>query len=567
VPALAGPELASERPERRDGSDHLASLPVNTLPDWLIPLPDAEAMRAIDRWAIEERGVPSLDLMERAGAGVARAVERLAPDGPVAVACGKGNNGGDGLVVARLLRDAGREVTVACVAPPEQFCGDARKNLERLGGDDPLTLPAGEESELGRQAFERAVVVVDALLGTGFEGEPRGVLADAIGAVNAAGAPVVSVDVPSGVDASTGVVRGRAVCAAVTVTFHAAKPGLWIRPGKAHAGVVETIDIGIPRGGPAETRVGLISPLVLDTLPRREASWTKFSSGHVLVAGGSRGLTGAPSMAAHASMRAGAGYVTACVPYSLQGILASGGRPEMMTRGLADEDGALTSDGVERVLSETERGGALALGPGLGRSEGAVAFARALARRAQVALVLDADGLNAHAGRLRELAVREAPTVLTPHAGELGRLLGVDSAEIERERLRHACAAAGQAAAVLVLKGDDTLIADPQGRVAVSPGASPALATAGSGDVLTGVIAALLAQGLDAFTAAATGVFVHVMAGREAARRAGAAEGVVASDVIAALPAARAGTALSGVEHPGGERRPRGGDGKRAHAP
>jgi len=368
----------------------------------------------------------------------------------------------------------------------------------------------------------------------------RGPVGEAIDAINAAGAPVVSVDVPSGVDASSGVVSEGAVRASVTVTFHAAKPGLWIRPGKAYAGEVATIDIGIPRGAPGECAIGLIEPSVLALLARRDGSSTKFSSGHVLVTGGSRGLTGAPRMAAQASMRAGAGYVTACVPASLQAILASAAPAELMTRGLADDaDGSLTAGAVASVLKDTERGGALALGPGLGRSDGATAVARSLAREATVALVLDADGLNAHAGRLSELAGRSAPTVLTPHAGELGRLLAVDSSQIERERLRHARAAAEQARAVVVLKGDDTLIADPDGRVAVSPGASPALATAGTGDVLTGVIAALLAQGLDAFTAGAAGVFLHGAAGREAARRLGAAEGVVASDVIEALPAAR----------------------------
>jgi NAD(P)H-hydrate epimerase len=245
-------------------------------------------------------------------------------------------------------------------------------------------------------------------------------------------------------------------------------------------------------------------------------------------------------------MRTGAGYVTACVPASLQAILASAGPFEMMSRGLADDAGALTAAAVDSVLKETERGGSLALGPGLGRSDGAVALARALAQQAAVAMVLDADGLNAHAGQLRELARRRAPTVLTPHAGELGRLLELDSAEIERERLRHVRAAAELAGAVVVLKGDDSLIADPSGHVAVSPGGVPALATAGTGDVLTGVIAALLSQGLDAFLAAAAGVWLHAAAGREATRRLGGAEGVVASDVIAALPAARRAKAPGG---------------------
>jgi ADP-dependent NAD(P)H-hydrate dehydratase / NAD(P)H-hydrate epimerase len=553
-----------------------------SLPDWCTPLPDAAAMRAIDRWAIDEREAPSLDLMERAGAGVARAVQELAPDGPVTVVCGKGNNGGDGLVAARLLRQAGRTVTVLTTAALEELRGDARENLLRLPGDPPVCFEVGSVGHgEGPGGFEGqadtptgasgsasgavnrlagSAAVVDALLGTGFAGEPHGAVAEAIEAIDAAGAPVVSVDVPSGVDASTGVVSGNAVRATVTVTFHAAKPGLWIHPGKACAGGVERIDIGIPRGAPslAGATVGLIGPSVLAGLPRRGATSTKFSSGHVLVVGGSRGLTGAPRMAGHAAMRAGAGYVTACIPASLQTILAGGGPPELMTRGLPDEDGGLTAAGVEIVLEaatarssgaprpQTVVGVALALGPGLGRSPGAFACARELAERALVPLVLDADGLNAHAGRLGELAGRRAPTVLTPHAGELGRLLELPSAEVERERLRHVRAAAALARAVVVLKGDDTLIAHPSGAVAVSPGDSPALATAGSGDVLTGIIAALLAQGLDAFTAAAAGVWMHAEAGRGAARRVGAAEGVIASDVIAALPGARGGPPAGG---------------------
>jgi hydroxyethylthiazole kinase-like uncharacterized protein yjeF len=514
---------------------------VDTLPDWLTPLPDAERMRAIDRWAIDDRGVPSLDLMERAGAGVTRVVERLVPDGPVVVVCGTGNNGGDGLVVARLLRDAGREVTVLCAGLPAKLTGDALANLERLPGDAPLQLGQSMGVLAG------ASVVVDALLGTGFAGEPRGAIGEAIAAIAGCAAPVVSVDVPSGVDASTGVVAGAAVRATSTVTFHMAKPGLWIHPGKMHAGEVEVLDIGIPRGGPHDADIGLIAPATLLLLPRRTAVSTKFSSGHVLVAGGSRGLTGAPRMAALGAMRAGAGYVTACIPATLQGIVASGGPPELMTRGLPDADGALMPAGVEVVLEAARRGGALALGPGLGRGEHAIAFARALARRAEVPLVLDADGLNAHAdssgthggGHLDDLAARAATTVLTPHPGELARLLDTDTDHIARERLAHARLAATRAGAVVVLKGDDTLIVDPSGQVAVSPGNSPALATAGSGDVLCGVIATLLSQGLSPFAAAAAGVLLHVRAGRLAARTQGAAEGVIASDVIAALPAVR----------------------------
>jgi ADP-dependent NAD(P)H-hydrate dehydratase / NAD(P)H-hydrate epimerase len=535
---------------------------MDSLPGWLTTtlLPDAERMRAIDRWAIDVCGVPSLDLMERAGAGVARTVERLVPDGPVVVVCGTGNNGGDGLVLARLLRDASRRVTVVLAGSPARLTGDAQANLERLPGEGPLDLAQGADALAG------ASVIVDALLGTGFAGEPHGAVAEAIDAIEACSVPVVSVDVPSGVDASTGVVSGAAVHARATVTFHAAKPGLWIHPGKAHAGEVEVLDIGIPhrseigvgrseapldlrsadRPTPPDGELGLISPAVLDLLPRRGAASTKFSSGHVLLAGGSRGLTGAPRMAALGAMRAGAGYVTACVPASLQTIVASGGPPELMTRGLPDSDGALTPAGVEVVLESSRRGGSLALGPGLGRGEHAIAFARALARRAEVPLVLDADGLNAHCGsdahaggHIDDLARRQAPTVLTPHPGELARLLDTDTARISRERLSHVRQAAHRAQAVVVLKGDDTLVADPRGMVAVSPGDSPALATAGTGDVLAGVIAALLAQGLPPFTAACAGVLLHVRAGRLAARALGAPEGVIASDVIASLPSAR----------------------------
>jgi NAD(P)H-hydrate epimerase len=238
-------------------------------------------------------------------------------------------------------------------------------------------------------------------------------------------------------------------------------------------------------------------------------------------------------------MRAGAGYVTALVPEGLQPVIAGGGTPELMTVGLAEDGGALDPRAVAAVLAAGERGGSLALGPGLGRSRGAGEFARRLAREVELALVLDADGLNAHAGRLGDLKDRGSATVLTPHAGELGRLLGRESREIEAARLASVREASELSGAVVVLKGDDTLIADPHGRIAVSRGGSPALATAGTGDVLTGVIAALLAVELDAFTAAAAGVQLHLRAGRLAARRVGSAEGVIATDVIEALPEAR----------------------------
>jgi hydroxyethylthiazole kinase-like uncharacterized protein yjeF len=507
---------------------------MSVLPNWCEPLLDAPQMRAVDRWAIEQREIPSLELMERAGEGVARALEGFSPDGAVVVVCGKGNNGGDGLVVARLLREAARELSVVCVAQPDELSPDARANLDRLPGEAPLRFA----EPAARQAIERADVIVDALLGTGFSGVPHGVGAEAIEAVNAASARVLSIDVPSGVDASTGTVAGVAVKAQMTVSFHAGKPGLWIHPGKGCAGDVSACEIGIPRGAPAASDVGLTGEGVLGELPRRASGSTKFTSGHVVVVGGSPGLTGAPAMASLAAMRAGAGYVTTCVPEALRAVLDVQ-LMEVMTRGLPDEQGALTADGIAGVLELLQRAGALALGPGLGRAAASASFARELASRAELPLVLDADGLNAHAGHLTELAGRDAPTVLTPHAGELARLLDTSSEQVQRERLANARATAEQAKAVVVLKGDDTLVVEPAGRVAISQGHSPALATAGTGDVLTGTIAALLAQNMDAFTAAAAGVYLHAQAGRDAARRQGASEGVIAGDVIAMLPLAR----------------------------
>lgn len=340
---------------------------------------------------------------------------------------------------------------------------------------------------------------------------------------------------PSGVDASTGEVAGAAVMATVTATFHGPKAGLYVSPGAFHAGEVEIVEIGIPRGAPAAQASGLIAERVLDLYPARRREGSKFSSGSVVVAGGARGLTGAPALAALAAQRAGAGYVQVAVPEPAAMVLQTRVL-EAMTHGLPDEDGSHTPDGLERLIELTERAGAVVLGPGLGRAEPAVAFAREAARTVAVPLLIDADGLNAHAGALDSLSERGAPTVLTPHAGELARLLEVDSATISAHRLRCVREAAERSGAVVLLKGDDTIVAAPGRPVAVSPGGTSALATAGTGDVLSGLIGALLAKGMDAFEAAALGTFAHVRAGLAAAGHHGA-DHVVAGDVIDALPA------------------------------
>ncbi|HTU85881.1 MAG TPA: NAD(P)H-hydrate dehydratase [Solirubrobacteraceae bacterium] len=499
-----------------------------SLPDWLDPLPDAHEQRALDEWAIGDRGIPSLDLMERAGSGLADLVSEQAPAGRVAVVCGKGNNGGDGLVAARLLRERGREVSVLLLGDAGDLQGDARTNLERLPSQPPAPFAPGQ--------LAGAAAVVDAILGTGFSGQPREPAAGAIEAINSLDAVVVACDVPSGVDASTGEVTGAAVRAHATATFHAAKPGLWIAPGKDHSGEVRVIDIGIPAGGPGEPQIGLISDQVVEQVPRRGRESNKFAAGSVLVCGGSLGLTGAPCMASESAMRAGAGYVTACVPGSLSVIFGSK-LLEVMTVPLPDADGSLELAGVDQVLERAGRANALVLGPGLGRAGRAPEFARRLARAVELPMLLDADGLNAHAGMLASLAERPAATVMTPHAGELARLLETDSAAIGARRLASVREAARTAGAIVVLKGDDSLIAAPDGRVGVSRGGASALATAGTGDVLSGVIGAYLAKRMDPFAAACAGVFVHARAGRLTAREIGP-EGVIASDVIAALPRA-----------------------------
>jgi NAD(P)H-hydrate epimerase len=502
------------------------------LPHWLEPLPDAARMRAIDAWAIDECGVPSLELMEHAGSGLADLARSLAPSGPIVVVAGKGNNGGDGLVAARLLRDGGREVDVLLAGDPAELQGDARANVERLTGAPPQAL--------GDPIRADAALIVDALLGTGASGEPRGEIAAAIAAIEASPAPVLAADVPSGVDASSGVVAGAAVHAVATATFHAAKPGLWIEPGRGYAGAVHVVAIGIPDGAPVTANVGLIRDALLDELPRRSAGSTKFTSGTVLVAGGSPGLTGAPCMAALAAQRAGAGYVTVAVPASLSLVFETR-LLEAMTLALPDEHGAPTSAAAGVLLEAVAHrpGGVLVLGPGVGRSSEAIAYVQQLVAGCDRPLVLDADGLHAYAGALAALGdAHRGAVVITPHEGELGRLLGISSEEVAFDRLRCAREAARQAHAVVVLKGDDTLVADPDGCVAVSSGATPGLATAGTGDVLAGVVGALLAARLEPFEAAAAAVRLHALAGRRAAALHGR-DGMIASDVIEALSEVR----------------------------
>jgi ADP-dependent NAD(P)H-hydrate dehydratase / NAD(P)H-hydrate epimerase len=497
---------------------------------WLEPLFDAEGMRAIDRWAIEDQGVPSLELMEAAGGAVARAVAALSPQGPVRVVCGKGNNGGDGLVAARRLAETGFEVEALLLAPQDELSGDAAANLQRFP-DARQVDPADLDG-----ALDGSGALVDAIFGTGFEGAPRSPIDAAIEAINRCGAPIVAIDIASGVNAANGELEGAAVEADLTVSFHAAKLGHVVAPGKAHTGELQVAPIGIPDGAPEEPVAGVIGAGVLSLAPARGPASTKFTSGQVVIAGGSRGLTGAVCMSAEAAVRAGAGYATVAVPADLEPIFEVK-LTEVMSVGCPSADGALGPDAAQTIIDSCERAAAVALGGGLGRQEGSLELARSLAPRIRAPLVIDADGLNAHAGRLESLRDRDAPAVLTPHAGELGRLLERSSDEIGAHRLACAREAAQRSGAVVVLKGDDTIVVDGD-RVAVNALSAPALATAGTGDVLAGVTGALLARGLEPFAAACAAVLAGARAGRLAAAYLGAAESVVATDVIEQLPAA-----------------------------
>ncbi|HTU16393.1 MAG TPA: NAD(P)H-hydrate dehydratase [Solirubrobacterales bacterium] len=496
---------------------------------WLDPVFDAEGMGRADRWAIEQSGIPSLDLMEAAGRGLADAAASLAGHGPIRVVCGKGNNGGDGLVAARHLAAAGFQTEVLLLWPVDRFSPDSRTNFDRLRGVEVY------EGAAGLSRLPGSGLIVDAMLGTGFEGTPREPVSGAIDAVNAAGSPVVCCDVPSGLDASTGE-ADQAVNGSLTITFHGLKIGHLISPGKQLCGPVEVIDIGIPKGAPSGDAAGRINSSVLELLPRRGAASNKFTSGRVSIVGGSRGLTGAVCLAAEAAIRAGAGYATAAVPFDLEPIFEVK-LTEVMSIGCGDTEGYLGRTAREEILEHCDESASVVLGSGMGRRKDTGKLIRSLTTRLKGPLVLDADGLGGLDGKLERVKARSGATILTPHAGEMGRLIGLTASEVTAHRLRSALTLARGTGGIAVLKGDDTIVTDGE-RVAINDLPSPALATAGTGDMLAGITAGFVARGVEPFAAACAAVHCGCRAGRIAAERAGSAEGVIATDAIAALPAA-----------------------------
>ncbi len=489
----------------------------------LQPLYSADEMRDLEARAIDGLRLPALVLMERAGVAAAAEIIRRYPGAEAAtILCGAGNNGGDGFVVARHLHADGWAVEVFLTGVSGKLKDDARVNFEvvrRMG------VPVHEKVAPARlkRGVRRADVVVDALLGTGFTGMPRPGAAALIEAVDAAGGAVAALDVPSGIDSSTGRVEGVAARADVTISFHAPKLGLMVSPGRRYRGDVVVVPIGIPPQIETPTAVGLATPSVLDLVPRKDALSTKYSAGAVLVLGGAPGFTGAPALAALAALRAGAGIAWVGAPAEVCDRIARS-HNEVMVHAWPD------------ALELVERAGAVALGPGLGRAAESLENASQLAAAVRTPLVLDADGLHAVAGNLESLSRRRHPTVLTPHEGEMAALLGETTEWVRDNRLTAVRTAARLADAVVLLKGADTLVAEAGGRrVAVVDVLTSGLATAGSGDVLTGVVAAFLAKGMDAWEAATCAAVAHAEAGSKAAERVGPM-GIIAGDVIDALP-------------------------------
>ncbi|MDT8900014.1 NAD(P)H-hydrate dehydratase [Anaeroselena agilis] len=504
----------------------------------------APEMRRIDERAANEYGLAGLALMENAGGEVARKVADIlggAADKKVCIFCGKGNNGGDGFVAARHLAARGAKVKVFLLGVKTAVGGDALANLGILlkMGAEVIEIAGERDCDKAALATAFADCLVDALLGTGFSGEVSGDLAAVVKIINAAGKPVVAVDIPTGIDADTGRVRGVAVSAAHTVTFGLPKPGLLFQPGAAHAGTVTVVDIGLPAALLADAGMrqnAVTATLVRRLLPPRRPWAHKGTGGRVALVAGSPGLTGAAALASMAAVRAGAGLVTVGIAAGLNAIMEVK-LTEVMTKPLPEETcGIIGPAAVEEIAAIAETADVLAIGPGLGRAAETVDAVREIVRNVRCPLVIDADGLNALAGHTESLLETEALAVLTPHPGELARLTGRPLPVINADRLGAARDAATGLGAIVVLKGPGTVIAYPDGEAFINTTGNAALATGGTGDVLTGVIAALVAQGLTSHDAAVAGVYLHGLAGELAAGARLA--GMAAGDLLPALPAA-----------------------------
>ncbi len=515
----------------------------------------AAQMQAVDRQTIEDLGIPGVVLMESAGRAVAEEItRRFAARKPLGalVLAGRGNNGGDGYVIARHLLDNGWLVNTVVLAERHTVKGDAAVNLAALEKCRGTIFFAPDQASLEEllSTNQLSGVLVDALFGTGLSKPVGGHYAVAIDWINDQLMPVVAVDIPSGIDASNGRILGHCVAADLTVSFVFPKIGQVSYPGAGKVGALVTVDIGIPQFVIEQTQADclLIDGCEAEALvPHRDQDGHKGTFGHLLVLAGSLGKSGAAIMAAESGLRGGAGLVTLACPKSVQSVVATR-LVEVMTVPLADFDGEVSLQAREQVSSLLADKQALALGPGLGLSEEAQALVCHLVQDAELPIVIDADGLTALSGHLEVLRHRQGrETVLTPHPGEMARLCGLSIEEIQSDRFSVAKDFAVRHQVVLVLKGARTLIACPDGRVHVNAGGHAGLASGGMGDVLTGLIGSLLAQGLTAEAAATLAVYLHGSAADRLLSCSGDA-GLMATDIMRELPAARRALTVRRVE-------------------
>lgn len=505
----------------------------------------ASEMMALDRQAINQLEIPGVVLMENAGRSCSdqfvRDFRQYFP-GPVLILAGKGNNGGDGYVMARILAERGWQVTTLVLGLEESISGDARIMLNIVRKLGIPTLFVDNPTALKTCFAETPPsLIVDAIFGTGLKSKVVGIQATAIRLINEAEVPVFAVDIPSGVDSSTGRVCGLAVMASQTATFDHAKIGHGSYPGAGYVGDLSVVDIGIPQAGRQQfaSNVHLLDKEdARALLPDRSAIGHKGSFGHLLVVAGSPGKTGAAALAGNAAVRSGCGLVTVAVPAAIHDIIEVK-LTEAMSCPLPAQDGLLCMQAksqIEQLLAERQ---SLAIGPGLGQGSDLAELVNSLVRSATVPVVIDADGINLLATQLESLQGRnEQPLILTPHPGEMARLTGLTVAEIEANRFEVAQEFAVRHGVVLLLKGARTIIAAEDGRVNINTTGNDGLASGGSGDVLTGLIGGLLAQGLDGFSAASLGAWLHGRAAELVAEAQGTA-GMIASDLVCKLPVAR----------------------------
>ncbi len=508
-------------------------------------LVSAEEMRALDRYTIEEMGIPGLVLMENAGRGVLCVLRKRFPQWrtkKVGILCGKGNNGGDGFIVARYLREQGACVEVFLAGLPQELSGDARLSMEiflRSGGHLQHLDSTGQALgwDLSSGSFG---VLVDALLGTGLKAQVRDPLAAIIEQVNQSNVPVLSVDIPSGLCSDTGRPLGAAVKAQATVTFGIPKLGHFLYPGRELSGELYVVDIGIPGKALArqELKREVLSPEMLcGLMPPRSPQAHKGQFGHLLVVAGSAGKTGAGVMACEAALRVGAGLVTLALPRSLN--LAMEARlTEVMTLPLAEGPEQSLSMAAEVEILEALQGkSGVVLGPGISTMGQTPELARELARKISLPMLIDADGLNALVGRLELLKESPGIRILTPHPGEAARLLSRSSSQVQSERIQTALELSRRSSAYVLLKGAGTVLADPGGCVRLVPTGNPAMASGGMGDILSGIIGGLLVQGLHPMDAMSLGAYLHGMVADEWAGTRGK-RGLAATDLLPLLPGA-----------------------------